>query len=284
MAFRGAAALDVITFLTTTVRGVVRIVADSKLGLIAAGVAFFSMLAVFPAVAAVIALFGYFADPKVILVQVQLLADFVPAEAFDILDAQVKALIAANVSALGWTSVVSILAALWSARAGVAALMEGVNATHRADARGGFGHILASVLMTLILVGVALVALAAAIVIPVLLAVFPLGPFFTVAVTVVKWAISLAVVVFGVGLAYRHGPNRGDTRSPWISPGLVLAVALWAAASVGFSYYIANFSSYNQVYGSIGAVVALLMWFYISAYVILLGAALNAELERFPRV
>ena len=175
---------------------------------------------------------------------------------------------------------ISTLAALWSARAGVAALMEGLNATHRADDRGGVGHILASILLTLILVGVALVALAATIIVPILLAVVPLGPFFTLAVGIAKWVISLAVVLFGVGLAYRYGPNRSGPRSPWISPGLLLAVALWAAASVGFSYYIANFSSYNRVYGSIGAVVALLMWFYISAYVILLGAALNAELER----
>lgn len=268
------------TFLYETARGVVRIVAESKLGLISAGVAFFSMLAIFPAVAAVIALFGYFADPQIILGQVQLLAEFVPAEAFDILNAQVRALIAANVSALGWASVISTLAALWSARAGVAALMEGLNATHRADDRGGVGHILASILLTLILVGVALVALAATIVVPILLAVVPLGPFFTLAVGIAKWVISLAVVLFGVGLAYRYGPNRGASRSPWISPGLLLAVALWAAVSVGFSYYIANFASYNRVYGSIGAVIALLMWFYISAYVILLGAALNAELER----
>ncbi len=258
------------------------IVADSKLGLISAGVAFFSMLAIFPAVAAVIALFGYFADPAVVLGQVQLLAEFIPADAFQILDVQVQALVKANVSTLGWTSVISTLAAIWSARAGVAAMMEGVNATHRADDRGGVGHVLASILMTLVLVGVALVALTATIFIPILLAIVPLGPFSALALGLVKWAISLSVVIFGVGLAYRYGPNRGSARSAWITPGLVLAVTLWGAASVGFSHYIANFSSYNRVYGSIGAVIALLMWFYISAYVILLGAALNAELERHP--
>lgn len=266
--------------LIRTVQGVARIVAEAKLGLIAAGVAFFSMLAVFPGVAAVIALFGYFADPHQVLAQVQLLADFLPDEAFAILQGQVQALVAANVSTLGWASAISTLAALWSARAGVAALIEGVNATHRADDRGNVHHYLASILLTLILVGVALVALAAGIFVPILLAVVPLGPFSALAIGMAKWAIGVAVVLFGVGLAYRYGPNRRDFRSAWISPGLLLAVALWAAASVGFSYYIANFSSYNRVYGSIGAVVALLMWFYISAYVILLGAALNAELER----
>ena len=270
--------------LSRTLRGVAAIVAEARLGLIAAGVAFFSMLALFPGVAAVIALFGYFADPHQVLTQVQLLADFLPTEAYEVVLGQVQALVAANVSTLGWASAVSTLAALWSARAGVAALIEGVNATHRGDDRGNVRHILASVLLTLILVGVALVALAAGIFVPIQLAVVPLGPFSALAVGLAKWAIGLAVVLFGVGLAYRYGPNRTDFRSAWISPGLILAVTLWAAASVAFSYYIANFSSYNQVYGSIGAVVALLMWFYISAYVILLGAALNAELERFPRV
>jgi membrane protein len=263
-----------------TVQGVARIVAEARLGLIAAGVAFFSMLAVFPGIAAVIALFGYFADPHVVLAQVQLLADFLPPDAFGIVQTEVQALVAANVSTLGWASAISTLAALWSARAGVAALIEGVNATHAGDDRGNVHHLLASALFTVILVGVALVALAAAIFVPILLAIVPLGPFFALAAGIAKWATSLGVVLFGVGLAYRYGPNRPDFRSPWLSPGLLLAVALWAAASIGFSYYISNFSSYNRVYGSIGAVIALLMWFYISAYVILLGAALTAELER----
>ena len=271
-------------FLIDTIKGVAEIVADSKLGLISAGVAFFSMLAVFPAVAAIISLFGYFADPRLILGQVQLLADFIPADAFEILNAQVRALVAANVSTLGWTSVISTGAALWSARAGIAALMEGLNATHRADNRSGVWHYAASALLTLVLVGVALVALSAAIFMPILLAIIPLGPFYALALGTAKWGISVAVVLFGVGLAYRYGPNRSHVRSAWFSPGLLLAVTLWAAASIGFSYYIANFSSYNRVYGSIGAVIALLMWFYISAYVILLGGALNAELERHHKV
>ena len=260
--------------------GVTRTVAEARLGLISAGVAFFAMLAIFPAVAAVIALFGYFANPGVIMQQVQLLSDFLPAGAFHLLHDQVAALIDANVSAVGWASALSILAALWSARAGVAALIGGISATHGLEDRGSVEHILASILLTLILVGVALVALAAAIILPIVLAIFPPGPIEAIAASIVKWGISIGVVIFGVGLAYRHGPNRRDIRTRWLSPGLFLAVTLWAGASVGFSYYIANFASYNRIYGSIGAVAALLMWLYISAYVVLLGAALNAELER----
>lgn len=258
---------------------VARIVARRNLGLIAAGVAFFAMLAVFPGAAAVIALWGYVFDPHMILDQIAVLAEFVPDEAYAILHDQVQALVAANNSTLGWTSVVSTAAALWSARAGVAALMGGLDAIHHTEARSGFWNLLAALLFTLILVAVALVALASAILLPIVLAVIPLGAFEAQMLGFMKWAVSLAVVVLGIGMLYRHGPNRGGRRTAWLSPGLILAVVLWAAASVGFSYYIADFASYNRVYGSIGAVIALLMWFYLSAYVILLGAALNEALE-----
>ena len=262
-----------------TLKGVAEIVGDSKLGLIAAGVAFFAMLALFPAVAAVIALWGYVSDPSVILGQIALLADFLPPAAFDIVQGQAAALVAANDNTLGWASAVSTLFALWSARSGVAALIQGLNTIHGERDRGGFWHLVAALALTLVLIGIALVALALVIVLPIVLAVVPLGGYGALALAAVQWGLALAMVVLGIGLVYRYGPNRQGLRSPWLSPGLVLAVVLWAAASLGFSYYIANFGSYNRIYGSIGAVIALLMWFYLSAYVILLGAALNAELE-----
>ncbi|MFC2966997.1 YihY/virulence factor BrkB family protein [Acidimangrovimonas pyrenivorans] len=262
-----------------TVIGVVRIVGDSKLGLIAAGVAFFAMLAIFPGVAAVIALWGYVYDPSVILGQTALLADFLPPSAFAILKGQVETLVAANNSALGWASIFSTLFALWSARSGVAALMQGLNTIHGTRDRGGFWHIVAALVLTLVLIGVALTALALVIVLPIVLAFFPLGGWAAQALVAGQWIMALAVVLLGIALVYRYGPNREGVRTPWLSPGLALAVVLWAVASLGFSYYIANFGSYNRIYGSIGAVIALLMWFYISAYVILLGAALNEEIE-----
>ncbi|TMV83081.1 YihY/virulence factor BrkB family protein [Thioclava sp. BHET1] len=269
-------------FVFDTSLGVAGIAGECALGLISAGVAFFSMFALFPTIAALIALLGYFADPGVILDQAQMLSEFLPDQAFQILDGQLRALVAANVSTLGWASVISLLAALWSSRAGVSALIGGLNAVHQVRGRSNFLHIVTSIVLTLILIGVALVALGLVIILPIVLSFLQLGAFLAITLNLVKWIISIALLIFGVGLAYRYGPNRPGRRSRWLSPGLMLAVGSWAVASVGFSFYLSNFASYNRVYGSIGAVVALLMWFYISAYVILLGAALNAWLERHP--
>jgi len=248
--------------------------------LIAAGVAFYAMLAIFPAVAAIIALWGFVSDPGVIRTQLELLRSFVPEQALALLEGQVSDLIAANDSTLGWTTLVSTGAALWSTRAGVSALIRGLNATHGTRPRSGLGSYLAAILLTAALVLVALVALAGIVVTPLVLAFLPQGGWIAPILSVSRWIVVIVVVLFGLGLIYRYGPNHEHARPAWISPGAVFALLIWAAASTGFSVYLANFGNYNQVYGSIGAVIALLMWFFISAYVVLLGAALNAEIAR----
>lgn len=263
-----------------TIKAIWNATGDRDLSLIAAGVAFYAMLSLFPGVAALIALWGYMADPVVIETQLQPLARFLPQEAFLLVDQQVKALIAANHSTLQWATALSILAALWSARAAIAAMIHGLDVIHGTTLRGGLGHTFAAILMTLALIAGAMVALVSVVVAPILLAFIPFGPWTAWIITAVKWAAAVIVVVMGIVVLYRYGPNRAKERAMFVSPGLVLAVLLWSGTSVAFSFYLSNFGSYNQVYGSIGAVIALLMWFYISAYAVLLGAALNAELER----
>lgn len=250
-----------------------------NLGLISAGVAFFAFLAVFPAVAALIALLGFLADPAVIAPQLEVLSEFVPEDAYRLLSVQVIRLISVNESTLGWATALSTVAALWSARRGVSALVQGLNTIHGTENRGGVRHAMTALALTLTLMGAALVALATMVISPLVFAFVPLGPFEALMVTVAKWAAALAVVVVGISLVYRFGPNRRQ-RIRWLSPGLFLAVALWAAASFGFSQFLSNFGNYNEVYGSIGAVIALMMWFYISAWVVLFGAVLNAALEK----
>ena len=254
-------------------------VGKSNLGLIAAGVAFFAFLAVFPAVAALIALLGFMADPAVIEPQLDMLSEFLPEEAFRLLRDQVLRLVSVNDSTLGWTTLISTLAALWSARRGVLALVQGLDAIHDGDSRGGISQALIAMVLTLVLIGVMLVAIVSILITPILFALVPLGPFAAIALTITKWAVVLGVVVLGIGLVYRYGPNR-KTPLRWFSPGLAIAVGLWGLTSVGFSQFLANFGNYNEVYGSIGAVIALLMWLYLSAWVVLFGAVLNAELER----
>jgi len=260
-------------------RGVFLSLSERNVGLISAGVAFFAILAIFPGLAAVIAVFGFVADPVVIANQLDMMAEFTPPEAFALVEAQVNGLIATNQSTLQWATVVSTAAALWSSRAGVAALQRGLNAIHGADNRSSLWHVLSALALTGALVGVVVIALAAVIIFPVVLRFLPLGPLLGVVLNLLPWIIAVAMIVFGLAVMYRFGPNRRGARGR-IWPGVWLAVAVWAAASIGFSFYLRNFGNYNEIYGSIGAVIALLMWFYIGAFVVLLGAALNAEMDR----
>ncbi len=141
-------------------------------------------------------------------------------------------------------------------------------------------HAVQAVFLTATLIAVALVSVLAAVVVPLLLAVLPMGPDSARLFEIVNEILGLSVVIFGVALAYRFGPNHLSRTRPRILPGLILSTLLWAAASRAFMLYLANFGSYNQIYGSIGAVVVLLMWFWFSSYAVLLGAALNAVMPR----
>lgn len=254
-----------------------RRVGERNVALISAGIAFYAMLAIFPGVAALVSLWGFLSDPVQIEAQLSLIEEFVPPDAFSLLADQIDRLVGNFDGTLGLTGALSLGVTLWSARLGVGGLIQGLNAVHGVPARGGVGHTLVTLLMTLALMAVAMVALATVVVLPVVLAFFPLGGMAYAALSVANWAVVFLVIVGAVGLLYRFGPNLRP-RVRWLSPGLWLAVGLWAVASVGFSWYLSNFGNYGAVYGSLGAVIALLMWFYISAFAVLLGAALNAAL------
>ena len=256
---------------------------QAELDLISAGVAFYGFLAIFPAIAAVIAIWGVVFDPSVIRTQVDLLRGFLPPEALLLVSTQVDALLNAPSSSLRWATVFSTLFALWSARAGVAALIRGLNAVHHLPNRAGHYHQLRALVMTLALVGLAMSAMTVAVIGPLLIAALPLE---IDQVQVLHWlnlGLGLVLVVAAVSLAYRFGPNRLGTRPPVFTIGLLVAVVLWALAARGFVLYLANFPAYNRIYGSIGAVVALLFWLYVSSYAVLLGAAVDAERQAIRR-
>ncbi len=257
---------------------------ERRLGLVAAGVAFFSMLAVFPALAALIALVGFWFDPGAVQGLLEMAEDFLPPEALEILSEQTATLILGNDSGLGWASLFSLAAAAWSARLGVGALAQGINAIHGGRARGGLHDYLQALLLTMVLMGVGVIAVAAILFTPLVLAVLsfflPQDSWLPLLAELIRWAVALTALVAGLGLFYRYGPNReGGRRIGFLSPGLYLAIILWASASIAFTLFLNNFGNYNEIYGSIGAVVALLMWFYISAYAVLLGGALNHAIE-----
>lgn len=260
-------------------RGVSNAITERNLDLISAGVAFYAMLAIFPAVAAVIALWGFMSDPDVIADQMTLLSGFVPSEAFALLDRQIDRLVIANDSTLGLATLISTGAALWSTRAGVGALLRGLNAAYGTVPRSGIRAILWTLFITVALVAVSLFSLASVVVAPILLNLLPLGELTQAVIMITRWTLTGAVMLGTLGLVYRYGPHHRGQRPRWLSAGAVLALVLWACASALFTTYLTNFGSYNEVYGSIGAVIALLMWFFISAFSVLLGAAVNAEID-----
>jgi membrane protein len=257
---------------------------QAELGLISAGVAFFAFLAVFPAAAAIITIWGLAFDPQAIRDQMILIEDLLPPDAAQLLRAQVEALLTTTSGTLGWATLLSTLFALWSARAGVAAIIRGLNAIHHLPNRAGHWHQLSAIALTLSVVVLALAAMLMTVVLPLLIRFLPQSMEDMIHMPIASEVMGLALVVLATGLAYRYGPNLPPTRRPPLfSLGLVVAVMIWGLSTLGFTLYLEWVPSFNQIYGSIGAVVALLMWFYVSAYAVLLGAAIDAERARSRR-
>ena len=252
---------------------------ERHLGLIAAGVAFFGMFGIFPAIAATIAIFGLVADPIVIAEQLQLMQEIIPPDAYNLLSVQIERLVSAPSQQLGWATAVSIILALWSARAGVAALIGGLNAIAGHRMRNGIIQVLVAFVLTTFLVGMAIIAVVAVVIVPIVLAFVPIASSTAWLIEGARWLVALGVILMALSILYRFGPARIGSRGRWITVGAVVVVVLWVLASAGLSFYLTNFASYNEVYGSIGAVIGMLLWLYISAYLILLGAALNLEVH-----
>ncbi|MFQ5623711.1 MAG: YihY/virulence factor BrkB family protein [Paracoccaceae bacterium] len=253
-----------------------------RLSLIAAGVAFFATLALFPAIATVVALYGVIADPHQVEFHLSLLRPVAPPAAFSLIEAQVSQLVAAGPVSLKFASVVSSLIAFWAARAGIAAMVSGIDLVHSgSESRSLPVDLLIGLALTLLMIVVTLVAVTLVVVAPAFLVWMPPGNAAALALQALRWAIGLASVLLALGALYRFAPHRPRRRRiAWVTTGSVLAAALWVAASAAFSFYLSNFGDYNEIYGSLGAVAALLMWFYISAYLALLGAELNEAIGK----
>lgn len=254
------------------------------MGLIAAGVAFYAMFAVFPGLAAILALWSLWFDPNVIMAYVDVAHEFLPDGAAGIIDQQVMSLTASGRTSIGWTSFLSFMIATISARAGVDALVRGLNAAYGVRGHSTIFGFLLAYLLTLAIMGISLAGLATIVVVPVILNFMVFAPFRATLVTALPWAGMFVIVILGIGILYRYGPNVKAPRTPIFTWGGLFAALLWAAASVAFSAYLSSFNSYNRIYGSIGTVVALLMWFYLAGFSVMLGALMNVELARRRRI
>jgi membrane protein len=256
---------------------------EVQLGLIAAGVAFYSIFAIFPAVAALIAIFGLLADPTVIETQLVMMEEIIPVEAYELLREQLNLMLATRPETLGFATLLSTFVALFSARNGVASLILGLNQIYGRPNRNGLRQLAVAILLTLSLISIAVMAMLVVVIAPILIKVLPLERGTGWLLEAIRWIAAFGIVLAGLGVLYRFGPNMRGARGRWITPGAFLVILFWLVASAGFSFYLSNFGNYNEVYGSIGAVIALLMWLYISAFLVLLGAAVNVVWQRSLR-
>ena len=253
---------------------------DNRLLAVAAGVVFYSLLAIFPAVAAFVSLYGLIADASTIDTHLSLASGIFPAGAVEILHEQITKVAAKSGAKLSLGFVTGLAVALWSANAGMKAIIDALNVVYDEKEKRSFVKLnLLSLLFTLVAILSLMIALAAVVIAPIIFSVIGLSSFFSLAIVVLRWPLLLVLAAVALAAIYRYGPSRTEARWQWLSVGSAAAAIAWLIASVLFSWYIAHFGAYNATYGSLGAAVGMMMWMWISAIVILLGGELNAEIE-----
>ena len=256
-------------------------IGDDHISLVAAGTAFFWLLAIFPALTAFVSLYGLVADPATIQDHVEAMRGVIPDAGVEIIATQLTSLIEQGDTAHGITFLIGLATALWSANAGMKSLFEAMNVAYDEPERRGFvWRNLVSLAMTAGAMVVLIMFLAAIAVVPAIIGIFGLRGAAAWLVSLLRWPIILVLSGLALAVLYRLGPSRESAKWRWVTPGSVLASVGWLVASMLLSWYLSNFANYNETYGSLGAVIGLMVWFWITAQVILIGAELNAELER----
>jgi membrane protein len=248
--------------------------------IIAGGVAFFGFLSIFPALIALLSLYGLVATPETVARQVEDLSAQLPDAAAEIIEQQLNAIVANSGGALTLGLIVSILAALWSASGGVGNLITAVNLAYdEVETRNFVKLKLMSLALVLGSIVFVLVTFGLVAVVPAVLDALPLGVVGTILAQVIRWVLLLAVFAGALAVLYRVAPDRDAPRLRWVSLGAVVVTVVWAVVSVGFSLYVDNFGSYDKTYGAIAGVIVLMLWLYLTCYLVLLGAEINSEAE-----
>jgi membrane protein len=243
-------------------------------------VAFFGFLAIFPALIALISIYGMVASPSSVTKQVENFTSSLPKSASALISDQLKNITSHSGGALTVGLVISILAAIWSASGGVGNLMTAVNIAYdEVETRNFIKLKLRSLALTLGAIVFVLVTLGLVAVVPPVLDALPLGVVGTVLAQIVRWLLLLVVMAGSLAVLYRVAPDRDNPRFRWVSLGSVIVTVIWAVVSVLFSIYVNNFGSYDKTYGTIAGVIVLMLWLYLTCYLILLGAEINSEAE-----
>lgn len=252
----------------------------SRLLAIAAGVTYYALLAMFPAIAALVSLYGLIADSQTIAAQAQALSGFMPEGALSIVTEQASRIAAQDNGRLGLGFGIGLVVSLWSANAGMKALFDALNVVDGLPEKRGFIHRNALALVfTLGALVILILALAVTAAIPAILAFVPLEGLLEPVMRYAPWPILLAVMTVSLEMIYRFGPSRQPRALRFYSLGSVAAALVWVVGSVLFSWFVANFGSFNKTYGSLAAVIGFMIWLWLSSIIVLLGAAIEAERE-----
>src|SRR5712691_10044261 len=251
-------------------------ITECRVVAVAAGVAFYALLAIFPAIAALVSIYGLFADPATISRQLDVIADFVPSGAVDIMREELSRLTTQGKAVLGVGFVVGLTISLWSANSGINALFDALNIVYSEKEKRSFIKLYALTLgFTTGAIAFLLIALAAVVGIPIVLNYIGLAGSTDLLVRMLRWPILFVCITVALACIYRLGPSRTTAQWRWITWGSVIAGILWIAASLLFSWYAANFGSFNKTYGSLGAAIGFMTWIWISTIIVLIGAEIG---------
>jgi membrane protein len=255
-------------------------IGEDRLLALAAGVVFYGLLALFPAIAALVSSYALFANPSTIGNHLATLQTVMPPGAYGIVQEQISRIVSNGAGGLSLTFFASLALAIWSANAGLKSIIDALNVVYGVKERRSFIRLnLVSLTMTVGAIAVLLLAIGAVVVQPIVMSYLPLGSFGATLIAWLRWPAVIVLLMSGLAMLYRFGPNRDRPRWHWIGVGNVFAIVAWLVGSLLLSWYLGNFAHYDATYGSLGAAIGLMMWLWITAIVVLVGAELNSEIE-----
>ena len=253
---------------------------EDRIPTVAAGIAFYCLLAIFPAIAALVSLYGIVADPATIRDHLATLSFALPSGAFQIVEDQISRIVTQSEHELGIKLVISFLISVWGANAGMKAVIDGLNVAYEERERRSFINLnLAALALTAGAFCGLLAIMACVAVAPAIVEAVGLPASARTALDILRWPLMFVLLTAGLSVLYRFGPSRDRAKWRWVSWGACLAALLWVAISLLFSWYLTHFADYNKIYGSLGAAIGLMTWMWLSACAVLVGAELNAEME-----
>ena len=254
---------------------------NDRVLLVAAGVTFYALLALFPATAAIVSLYGLFADTSSINEHLRLVSGFLPDGALSVIGDQVNRIVSKGQATLGFTFLGTLALSLWGANAGTKSIFDALNIIYKEREKRSFiGLTLRSLAFTIGAVVLVLVAVAGIIVVPVALKLLGIPDGSGAALlTMLRWPLLYFVILFALACLYRYGPSHTHPQWRWVTWGSAIAAGIWIVASLLLSWYVANFGTYNATYGSLGAAIGFMVWTWLSTIIVLVGGEINGEME-----